>query len=151
MLSVCALMLLTGCTSMTGHWTMVSVTPESAKDAFDLRCMSLNDDGTYLAYAAHHNKTEQMNGTYKYDQATKTLTFTGTKGKERKYHVDLISLGGEMKVSGGEKGKEWTAVMKRCKACPTDQCVAVKKGRDPKQSDPKACPHRKAAAEAVAK
>jgi hypothetical protein len=115
---------LTGC-GVSGRWTMESVKPEGMEKEFALKCMCLMDDGTYQACAKEGADMKMLKGTYKYDANAKTLTFT-TDGKERKYNAQVQCPGGEMKIWGAEKGKEWTAMMKRQGACSKDCCAAGK-------------------------
>jgi hypothetical protein len=145
----CALAALTGC-GVTGKWTMQSINPDSAKAHFNLKCMCLMDDGTYAACTDEAGQMKCLNGTYKYDADTKTLTFT-TDGKDRQYHAEVAGCcGSEMKITGGEKGKEWTAVMKHEGACAKDKCCTAKgcdakcaKPCDPKKCEPAKCPAAK--------
>lgn len=116
---------LTGC-GVSGRWTMKSMTPETMDKAFALKCMCLMDDGTYQACAKEGAEMKMLKGTYKYDANAKTLTFTSADGKARTYSAQVQCPGGEMKVWGAEKGKEWTAVMKREGACSKDCCSAGK-------------------------
>jgi hypothetical protein len=112
---------LTGC-GVSGRWTMESVKPEGMEKEFALKCMCLMDDGTFQACAKEGAEMKMMKGTYKYDANAKTLTFTSPDGKARTYNAEVVALGGEMKVWGAEKGKEWTAMMKKAGACSKDGC-----------------------------
>ncbi len=106
------LVALTGC-GVNGKWTMQSVTPESAKAHCPIQAVCLMEDGTYQSCSQMGGKCKMENGTYTYDQGTKALTFKPAEGKEVKYTAELTACGSQMKVTGGEKGKEWTAVMKK--------------------------------------
>jgi hypothetical protein len=128
------LVVLTGC-GISGKWTLQSVTPDTAKGQCPIKALCLNDDGTYVActQAPGQDKGACGKGTYSYDKGTKVLAFKADDGKEFKYTANLMCPGGEMKITGGEKGKEWTAVMKRgeCK----DECGEAKKcGSDCKKA-----------------
>jgi len=127
-----AVVALTGCTSAVGHWKMESITPETAKKDFQFCMMCLSKDGQYMACAMAGDEPKKMTGTYKYDASAKTLTFTGSDGKERAYQAEVTNLGCKMKVSSEAKGKEWTAVMKKGQCC-------CDKWRTGKGCDPKAC------------
>ncbi len=111
------LVALTGCASWSGKWTFQSIKPESAREAFHLDGMCLMNDGTYKAWAADKTFT----GTWKHDQAAKTLTFV-TEGKERVYNAKLLCPGCRMKLWGQMNNQEWTAVMKRSGSCPKNCC-----------------------------
>ena len=134
---------LAGC-AVTGQWTMKSITPESAKEHFQLQWMCLMSNGDYMACATEGTQCKKMSGTYMYDAKAKTLTFK-TDGKERKYNADLLCPGGEMKVWSSEPGTEWTAVMKRGKCCPADKCTCPEKCR------PQTCPMHEKKGEPAAK
>ncbi len=116
----CLFLSLTGCASMSGRWNFDSITPQTAKKDFQLQCMYLKDDGTFTATASEAGKTREMSGTYTYDGATKTLKFM-SQGKEYKYNAELTSSSDTMKVWGGEKGREWTAYMKRVASSNADE------------------------------
>jgi hypothetical protein len=113
---------LTGC-GVSGRWTMQSVKPEGMEKEFSLKCMCLMDDGTFQACAKEGTEMKMLKGTYKYDSNAHTLTFTSPDGKARTYNAQVQCPGGEMKVWGAEKGKEWTAMMKREGACSKDCCA----------------------------
>jgi hypothetical protein len=113
---------LTGC-GVSGRWTMQSVKPEGMEKEFSLKCMCLMDDGTFQACAKEGAEMKMLKGTYKYDANAHTLTFTSPDGKARTYNAQVQCPGGEMKVWGAEKGKEWTAMMKREGACSKDCCA----------------------------
>jgi FtsZ-interacting cell division protein ZipA len=131
----CALAVLTGC-GVTGQWKMESIKPENAKEHFQMHWMNLADDGSYKACVKEGDKCKELTGTYKYDADTKTLTFK-TDGKERAYHAEVCPLGG-MKITGGEKGKEWTAVMKHGPCCDKGTCKATcEKKEEPKKTEAK--------------
>jgi len=133
----CALAVLTGC-GVTGQWKMESIKPEKADEHFQMRWMCLMDDGTYKAAAMDGDQCKMMSGRYTYAAGEKMLTFK-TDGKERKYHAEIVGLGDELKVTGSEKGMEWTAMMKRGECCPKDKCTC------PEMKD-KSCPmHEKKA------
>jgi len=106
---------LTGC-GVTGHWRMHSIEPEAAKQHFQIHWMTLNADGTYKACGMEGGQHRLLTGTYTYDAKAKMLTFT-TDGKTRSYHAEVVGMGDELKVTGGETGKEWTAVMKKACEC----------------------------------
>lgn len=129
----CVFLSLTGC-GVQGHWAMQSVNPDTAKDKFQMQCLMLNADGSYMACVKEGAQAKCLKGEYKYDAEAKKLTFV-TDGKERAYNAELVAGGNEMKFWGGEKGSEWTATMKRCGACRKDcgyRCCAP-------GCDPKAC------------
>lgn len=121
----CAVLALTGC-GVSGRWTMQSIKPEGMDKEFSLKCMCLMDDGTYQACAKEGAEMKMLKGTYKYDANAKTLTFTSAEGKARTYNAQVQCPGGEMKIWGAEKGKEWTAMMKREGACSKDCCAPGK-------------------------
>ncbi len=140
------LVALTGC-GINGKWTVQSVTPDTAKGQCPIKALCLNEDGTYVActQAPGSDKCVCGKGTYTYDKGTKTLAFKSDDGKEFKYAAHLQCPGGEMKITGGDKGKEWTAVMKRggdtaeCKQAtcgPNCQKACCAKG-DTKKADAK--------------
>ncbi len=129
---VCALAVLTGC-GVTGQWKMESINPEKAGEHFQMRWMCLMDDGSYKACAMEAGQCKMIAGTYAYDAGEKMLTFK-TDGKERKYHAEVVGLGGELKVAGSEKGMDWTAMMKRGQGCPKDKCTC------PGMKDKNCCP-----------
>ena len=121
------LLALTGCTSMAGRWNMETIKPETAKAGFQLGQFCLLKDGTYRMCVQKEGQMKCLTGTYKYDQGSKKLTFTNAEGKERTYKAELVGTD-QMKVSGDEKGKEWTATMKRAPCnCPKDKscCCAM--------------------------
>jgi hypothetical protein len=125
----CVVLALTGC-GVTGKWTMQSIEPESAKAHFNLQKMCLMDDGTYMACVKEGDQCKCLKGNYTYDASAKTLTFRDD-GKERQYHAEVTGCcGSQMKISGGEKGKEWTAMMKHEGACPKGKCCCGGKGCD---------------------
>jgi hypothetical protein len=140
---LCVLAALTGCGGVTGKWTMQSINPETEKEHFNLQCMCLMDDGTFMACATVKDKTEKLTGTYEFDQKAEKLTFKEKGGKTYTYSAKLVGLGGEMKVWGGEKGKEWTAMMKHAGACEKGKCCPA--NCDPKTCDPKKCQPAKTA------
>lgn len=132
----CVLVALTGC-GVTGRWTLQSINPETEKEHFNLQCMCLMEDGTFMACATVKDKMEKLTGTYEFDQKAEKLTFKEKDGKTYTYSAKLVGLGGEMKVWGSEKGKEWTAMMKHAGACPKDKCCPA--SCNPKTCDPKKC------------
>jgi hypothetical protein len=111
----CVLLALSGCTSMTGRWTIESVEPASAKAGCPLNTFCLMSDGTYRACAMEGKECKVSTGKYTYDQSAKKLTFTMADGKERVYNAELVD--GKMKVWSDEKGKEWTAMLAHGQCC----------------------------------
>ena len=109
------LALLTGC-GVTGHWRIHSIEPEAAKQHFQIHWMTLSDDGTYKACGMEGGQHKLLTGTYTYDAKEKVLTFK-TDGKTRSYHAEVVGMGDELKVTGGQKGKEWCAIMKKACQC----------------------------------
>jgi hypothetical protein len=136
----CVVLSLTGCGSLTGHWTMESIKPEASKQHFDLGMLCLCKDGTFLMCSGAGDKCKETTGTYKYAAADKTLTFTFDQGKERVYKAELTEGGKKMKVEGTAKGEDWTAMLKRveggCGPADTGTCA---KGK----GDTKTCPMAK--------
>lgn len=120
----CVLVAVTGC-GVTGKWTMKSLSPESEKKQFNLECLCLMKDGTYMAMAQEEGQNKYLKGTYVYDAEAKLLTFK-TDSKERVYNAQVVGLGCEMKVTPTEKGQEWTAIMKHSGACSKDKCCCGK-------------------------
>jgi hypothetical protein len=114
----CALVVLTGCGGIAGHWTLRSIEPESAQGEFQFGWLCLADDGGYRAEATYGGETKVLDGTYEYDKSTKMLKFVAGQGMERTYKADIQCPGSTMKVSSTEEGKDWTATMKRCKCDP---------------------------------
>ena len=134
------LVALTGC-GINGKWTLQSVTPETAKAHCPIQAICLMEDGTYQSCAMMGDKCTMEKGTYTFDQGAKTLIFKTSDGKEIKYTAELTACGGELKVTGTDKGKEWTATMKRGE-CPKGCCKGDQKAcctGDKKTCDPKAC------------
>jgi hypothetical protein len=137
----CVLVVVTGC-GIQGRWTLQSITPESEKAHFNLQCMCLMSDGSYMAAAQEEGKSTCLKGTYTYDGKTKLLTFK-TDSKERAYHADLMCPGSKMKVTPAEAGESWTATMKRAGSCSKDKCCCMGQMCGGKPCDPKKCPMNK--------
>lgn len=117
------ILFVTGCGDITGKWTLDCIEPESERQNFDLKCLVLRDDNTFLLKACEDAKPAAVCGTYCYDKDTNTLTFTPEGGAPaRTYIAEVGLLGfGKMKVCPtGEKA--WTAYLKRCKCEPCDKC-----------------------------
>lgn len=104
---------LTGCAKITGQWTLDCIDPESERQNFDLKCLVLNEDNTFLVRASAEAKTAQMTGTYCYDKNTKALTFTPENAPARTYTA-AVEWNGKMKVCPTGP-KAWTAYLKHCK------------------------------------
>lgn len=133
---------LTGCGDITGKWTLDCIEPESERQNFDVKCLVLRDDNTFLLKACEDAKPAEVCGTYCYDKDTDTLTFTPEGGPARTYIAEVGLLGfGKMKVCPtGEKA--WTAYLKRCKCEPcADKCkpCPAKCKHNPDKCD-KPCP-----------
>jgi hypothetical protein len=104
---------LTGCGKITGQWTLDCITPESERQNFDLKCLVLNDDNTFVVRASEESTTTEMSGTYCYDDDTDTLTFTPESGPPRTYFAK-VELNGKMKVCPTDQ-TTWTAYLKKYK------------------------------------
>lgn len=124
----CVLVMLTGCSNLAGAWHVVSIEPESAKEAFPMAGLCLKADHSFTACMECGGK---MSGTYEYDAKSELLTFKSEKGKTRTYKACLCSETGQLIVRPAEEGKEWKAVLKRSECC-KDKC-------DPKKCDPNKC------------
>ena len=113
-----ALMVLTGCSGVSGMWVMDSIEPESAKDQFPMSALCLHKDGTYAATMACGTK---FTGTYTYDADAKQLAFKGDTGKECVYKACLCKKTDKLFVESTDETKGWVAAMKRGKcACKCD-------------------------------
>jgi hypothetical protein len=139
----CVVAILSGC-GVTGKWTLQSIKPESEKARFNLQCMCLMSDGSYMAAAQEEGKSECLKGTYTYDAKTKLLTFK-TDGKERAYHAQLMCPGTTLKVTPAEAGETWTATMKHS-ACSKDKYCCCGQACGGKMCNPKQCPQAKGGA-----
>ncbi len=137
---LCLAVALSGC-GITGRWTMQSLDPESAKKDLQLCCITLNADGTYQTCTHEGSQTKQIQGTYKYDASSKTLTLSPAQGQPQTYKAEPVELGCKLKIWDGEKGKEWVAMMKRAGACSKADCCQPAAKREPK-----ACPQAKSKA-----
>ncbi len=130
------LVMLSGC-AVTGTWSMKSIDPATAKAHFNLQCMKLGEDNTFTACAKEGDQCKMLTGTYTYDANTKKLVFK-SDGKERTYTAELVALGGELKIQGGEKAKAFTAVMTKGCKCTEGKCLCQGKCTAQCQAKPEA-------------
>ena len=112
-----AFVVLTGCTSVTGRWTLDTIDPEGAREAFPLSSVTLHDDGTYVATMPRGEKMVSSQGEYTFEKSK--LHFVNERGDERTYTAKLVALGSKMEVHSEMDGEPVTAVMKRskCEGC----------------------------------
>jgi hypothetical protein len=116
------LLVLTGCSSVAGKWTLQSVTPEAAADRYAVAEMVLRDDGSFCALAKKGGQDVTSTGQYTFEN--NKLSLTTTEGKTRAYDAKLIALGSKLEVKASHHGEEVTAIMNRvsgsscgCKSC----------------------------------
>jgi hypothetical protein len=112
-------LVLTGCTSVTGTWKLDTITPGEAREGYPLASVTLHKDGTYVAMMPHGEKMVASHGEYTFEN--NQLCFTSEKGKERTYEAKLIALGAKLEVQTEMAGEPVTAIMKRAK-CEKSKC-----------------------------
>lgn len=105
-----AMLVLTGC-GVTGDWTLHTITPEEARQHYELASVTLNDDGTYTANATRAGREVTSTGTYTFENGK--LSFSSDAGKTRTYDARLILCGCKMVVKTTVEGEEVKAIMKR--------------------------------------
>lgn len=138
MLLSAAVFVLTGCCGVTGAWKLDKMDPATAQGKFQFGKMCLKPDHTYCAEASYGGEAKCMKGTYKYDDAAKTLTFTAEGGKERTYKVEMAGAN-EMHVSMA--GENWKAIMVKTECKCKDGCKGdCKDGKDACKTDKKCDP-----------
>jgi len=136
LLAASVIVALSGCANVAGNWHTDKIEPASAKANFDFCCLTLNQDNTFTGCANVGGRMKQMTGKYEYDSGQGLIRFTTDDGKSREYKVELCPLVGQMKVTGGGKDHQWTAVMKRMsKPCAMKECGH--------RCEPAKCPHMK--------
>jgi hypothetical protein len=130
------ILVLPGCANVAGNWHTDKIEPASAKANFDFCCLTLNQDNTFTGCANVGGQMKQMTGKYEYDASHGLIRFTTDDEKTREYKVAVCPLLGQMKVTGGPKDQQWTAVMKRMnKLCAMKECGH--------RCEPAKCPHMK--------
>ena len=110
-----ALLVLTGCTSVVGRWTLQSVTPEEAKKRYAVDQVVLRQDGSYWAVADKDGQNETSTGRYTF--ANNKLAFASSDGKTRTYDAKLVGMGDKLEIKSSYQGQDVTTIMKRCGRC----------------------------------
>jgi hypothetical protein len=128
----CVVLVMTGC-GVNAKWTLKSITPESAREHFDLQMICLMNDGHYMMRSEMKGAIEQKTGTYEFDRKAEKLTFKGDDGVTREYGAKLLCPGSELKVWSVGTDSEFTAILKHAGACPKECCC------QPKTCNPEAC------------
>ncbi len=127
MLLACVLVAVSGC-GINGCWTLESIKPETAKANFEYTTICLSKSGDYCAAVKTDDEVKRLTGTYKFDRAAQTLSFSTEGGPERVYKAQLMCPGSKLKVWGDTPVHEWTATMKRGTCCAGGKCVQPTSG-----------------------
>ncbi|MBK9120680.1 MAG: hypothetical protein IPM18_13940 [Phycisphaerales bacterium] len=119
-----ALVCISGCATLAGHWTGEALAPEMARDQFKLLRpaeqsgrlvraeLRLQDDGSYTADLNYDGRVEQSRGTWSMDSKGGYLTFVDTQGRSYGYAVrrpNDVTL----EVIKGVKGTDATLTLKK--------------------------------------
>ncbi len=115
-----ALLMLSGCSSMTGTWRAAAFEPPAARADFPLSMLQLNKDRTFTARMVGG---VELTGTWAYDSARELLTFTWDAG-ERVYKAGTRDRGDVLLVRSSDTGKLWQARLTR-----TDDAVTEGTGK----------------------
>lgn len=105
------LVVLTGCATVTGDWTLKKIKPPSARHRFDICRVTFNVDGTYEAELAGQGEPRRVRGTYKFEPRSRRLTLTATDGQQRRYYAERCTPCGYMTISSAENPGAWEAVL----------------------------------------
>lgn len=123
LLCLAALIGLSGCVTLAGHWTGDEIQPEMARDQFRLlrpaeqagRFVSadlrLQQDGSYTAELNYDGRVEQSLGSWKLDDKG-YLTFVDKVGKSYGYAIRRPN-DQTLEVVKGIKGTDATLTLKR--------------------------------------
>ncbi len=84
------LVAVTGCSSLSGTWTVKEIVPPSEKGKFEMGKITFHSDGKFTAEVTYGGKVKEVKGTYTYDAKEELVTFKGEDNKERTYHLAKV-------------------------------------------------------------
>ena len=123
--SMVAVLAVSGCATLVGHWESTSVVPEMARDQFQLirsnnatgefmqAKMAFTEDGRYVAEAFHAGGNSLNRGSWKYLDGQ--LTLSDNEFGEHVYAVDLAGNGKTLQIVQPIKGTDVVLTMTRRK------------------------------------
>lgn len=104
-------LVVTGCTTVTGDWTLKKISPAEARDQFSISRVIFNEDGTYEAQLAGQGAGPPRRGTYVFEPRSRLLTLTTASGKQRRYCADRCDMCGYMAITNPENPEAWEAIL----------------------------------------
>lgn len=108
-----AVFALAGCAhGPVGTWKMVEMIPAAEQTKFDMKSITFEKNGNYMAEVAHGGELKEMKGTYEFDETAHRVTFNDTTGKTREYRAEVCQCNKKLYVWDLE-GKKWKATLKR--------------------------------------
>lgn len=108
------LVVLGGCSSLSGTWRMTAMDPPIASASFELRQIEFAPDGKHFkATAIHRGEVVEYAGTYAYESELERIVFVTGDGEQRAYHLTLCGGCGVMAVKADEEPRTWTATLER--------------------------------------
>jgi hypothetical protein len=112
-----AVLMLGGCSSMTGTWRAAAFEPPAARADFPLSMLHLEKDHTFRARIVGG---VEMTGTWTYDSARELLKFTWD-GRERVYRAGTRDGGDVLLVRSSDPDKVWQARLTRTEDAAKDR------------------------------
>ncbi len=124
-LSMVAVLAASGCATLVGNWESTSVSPEMARDQFQLirstnatgefiqAKVSFNKDGRYLAEVFHAGGNSLTRGNWDYSNGR--LTLEDNKFGEHSFEADLAGNGKTLQIVQPIKGTDVVLTMTRRK------------------------------------
>ena len=124
-LSMVPVLALSGCATLAGHWESTSISPEMARDQFQLirstnatgefiqAKVTLNKDGRYVAEVSHAGGNSLTRGAWEYSIGR--LMLNDDKFGEHSYAADLAGNGKTLQIVQTIKGTDVVLTMTRRK------------------------------------
>ncbi len=125
-LSMVAVLAVSGCATLVGDWESTSVSPEMARDQFQLirsnnateefiqAKVTFNEDGKYVAEVFHAGGNSLTRGDWEYLDGR--LTLNDSKFGEHSYVADLAGNGKTLQIVQPIKGTDVVLTMTRRKS-----------------------------------
>ncbi len=125
-LATITLLVLTGCTGLTGRWRYQSIKPSGAERHMAIRCITFDKAGTYTAESLFGGQLVSTDGTYTWDPKTYVVVLRSEKG-EQTYRADVCGPCSTLQFWNVDDPERWRATFVARDKTDTDCAKPVKK------------------------